>query len=207
MPYARLAQRNRYNPVINEIITIVMGGNEAKMLKGELLAFFVNRVCRIFMQTVDFDKQAFNSHLFPAVKIKSLREISNKVCSFFDKDDPLNSAEELAYVISAITWGCLGDHPTLDKADYGFRVYIKGLFEQLKDGLSQATFDTPTNKDSTIALRRYVLVKGVVADVMDETSRRRSAAWLNQRIKDNGDLWEDGVLLEKVMVAPVITKV
>ena len=207
MPYARIAQRSRYNPVILEVVKLIMTGTEAKMLKGELLAFFVNRICRIFMQTTDYEKQAFNSHLFPAVKVKALRDIGSKVCSFFDKDDPLNSAEELSYVIGAITWGCLGDHPEVDKADYGFRAYIKGLFDQLKDGLANATFDTPTHKDSTIALRRYVLVKGVVSDVMDETFRRRSAAWLNQRIKDNGDLWEDGKLLEKIMVAPVITKV
>jgi len=197
MSYARLPVRSKYNLFIEEVVNIVIQGNENKMTKGEYLAFFVNRVARLFLMTQDADAQSFNSHLFNDVKRKHLIIAADKVVNYLNKDDPLSSAEEIAYVICGITWGVLGDAPNAERADYGFRCYIKGLLEQVRDGLSQAIFKTVEAKDRVIGLRRFTLIKGVITDAVDETFRRRTAAWLNQRIKDNGDVWEDGKLLSK----------
>lgn len=195
--YIKLAARERFNPHIEEVVRMVIQGNEAKMTKGEYIAFFANRLCRLFLMTQDVEAQYFNSHLFNDVKRKNLIATADKIATFLNKDDPLASAEELAYVITGIVWGVLGDSPEAERADFGYRCYVKGLLEQVRDGLNSATFKTLEQRDKVVGLRRFVLVKGVLSDCVDETFRRRTSAWLNQRIKDNSDVWEDNKLLSK----------
>lgn len=197
MSYIKLAARERFNPFIEEVVKMVIQGNEAKMTKGEYIAFFVNRLCRLFLLTQDVEAQYFNSHLFNDVKRKNLIATADKVATFLNKDDPLSSGEEIAYVVTAIIWGVLGDSPDAERADFGYRCYVKGLIEQVRDGLNNASFKTLEQRDKVIGLRRFVLIKGVLSDCIDETFRRRTAAWLNQRIKDNGDVWEEHKLLAK----------
>jgi len=209
MPYLKLEQRNRFNEAIQKTVELINHNTDTKSMRGEYFGFFVNRLCRIFLQTADFNGKFFNSDMFNEAKRNGLISLSDKLGHMFSKDDPMNSARELSYVIAAIMWGLLGDAEGVESADYGYRVYLKGMLEQVRTGLQQAAFAPGERRQHTLNLRRFVTVSGVLSDVLDEFYRRRMSSFETQRLKESADLWVEGQLAYKekeTAPAPAVAK-
>jgi len=197
MPYIKPEARERYQELIEEAVHAVMDGNESKLVKGEYFGFLVNRLMRGYMGSSDRNTPSFNSSLFNIPKQKKLLEITDKALIYLNQEEPLESAGELNYVISAIFWGIQGEAEGIEKANYGFRAYVRGVLENVRNMLATSPFTTTgEQKDRLKAGRRYVVALGVINDVITEGYRSVTAAYENDKRGTNGDIWVLGKLLE-----------
>jgi hypothetical protein len=197
MPYIKPEARERYKELIEESVHAVMDGNEAKLVKGEYFGFLVNRLVRGYMGSADKNSPSFNSSLFNIPKQKKLLELTDKALIYLNQDEPLESAGELNYVISAVLWGIQGQMDGIEQGNYGWRCYLRGVLENIRNMMSSSTFTTTgEQRDRLKAGRRYVVALGVVNDVISECYRSVTAAYENDKRGSNGDIWVCGKLLE-----------
>lgn len=196
MPYIKKENRDRYNPVIEDTIHAIMDGNEAKLVKGEFFGFFVTRLFRGFMGANDKNNPSFNSSLFSPVKQRKFVDLTDKLLIYLNQDDPLESSGELNYVVSAVFWGIQGEMEGMEKANYGFRSYLRGVLENVRDNLPLSSFTTTgEQRDRLKAGRRYVVALGVIADAISECYSMVTAPYEHDKWSTNGSIWLNGKLL------------
>ena len=53
---------------------------------------------------------------------------------------------------------------------------------------------TDSQKNSLIWFRRKLVSVGVMSDIIEETYRRKTSVYEDEKIEINGDLWEKGEL-------------
>lgn len=198
MPYIKLSQRDRYNPLILESVQAIMNGNESKLQKGEFFGFLLTRIVKGYMSSMDKKGPAFNSSLFSPPKLAKLSELADKFLIFLNQDEPLDSAGELNYVLSAILWGVQGQAEGVEAASYGFRTYLRSMVEQVKHGLPSFPFTTSgEQKERLKAGRRFTVAMGVLGDVISETYQQVTTPYENGKRKENGTIWVNGKLVSE----------
>lgn len=194
MPYIKQEDRKKYESFIQSALVILSDANDNPYVKGEFFGYFVNRLVRKFLGTPDYTNPAFNSTFFNDSKRKTLENSADSVAASLNRSDPISGAGELNYVISAVYWGFLGDANGFHDAKYGIRAYFNGVLDKIISQLE--TFNSSGSKsDATMAFRRQLVVRGVLDHVKSETYRVKTAVYEQQKIQENLDIYEAGVLI------------
>lgn len=194
MPYIKLADRPKFKAVIMNTIPVIMEGTETPYIQGEYFGYLVNRAVRRFLNTTDADQNFFNSAFFNESKKKSLMNAADKIAALLNRADPINAAGELNYAISAIYWGILGDAQQIPDAKYGMRTYLTGILTAIAEKLEPPA-NLGNQRDATMAFRRYLICRGVLRDIPDETYRRKTSFYEDEKKLDNRDIWLAGELV------------
>ena len=189
MPYIKKDDRARFQPIIESVIGIMNEPSINPYMKGEFFGYFVNRLARKFVGSADYQSPAFNSTSFNETNKKTLDNAADSVAATVSKE-AMSAAGEMNYTISAIYWGFLGSALGFEAAKYGMRAYLNGILDKI---LAQMEVTNPTignQKDATMTFRRYLIIRGVLDHVKFETYRIKTAKYENEKIKENGVVWD-----------------
>lgn len=193
MPYIKLSERPKFAHEIEEILGILGDKNDTMYTKGEYFGYFVNRVCRRYLADPDYTQNSFNSFFFNETKKKTLSNAADSIAARINRADPLGSAGELNYGISAVLWAILGQCEGFEYANYGMRTYLRGIIEKVLDSIE--TVNTGSQRDMAMAFRRHLIIRGVLGDIVSETYRRATVPYEQHKMGENGDVWADGKLV------------
>ena len=166
MPYINLKERAKFVPSIKEVLTVLSDQNDSVYVKGEYFGFVVNRIVKKFLGDQSYVQTSFNSTFFNESKKKSLINAADSLAVFCNRADPIHSAGDLQYAITAIYLGFLGYAEGFEEANYGLKVYLQGIVERVMSTIE--TVSSGSNKDSTMAFRRHLIIRGVLADTINE---------------------------------------
>jgi hypothetical protein len=192
MPYIKLSDRNKFEKPIAEILGILSDNTDNFYTKGEYFAYFVNRCVKRFLSDPEYVQNSFNSAFFNESKKKSLSNAADSIAALINRSDPIAGAGDLNYAISSVIWGFLGEAKGFHKIGYGIRAYLDGILEKIKESVE--TVNNGSQKDSTMAFRRHLVIKGVLSHIMKETYRLKTVPYEQGKIEENGDVWVDGKL-------------
>ena len=212
MPYIKLEERPKFKDFVEEAVAIITQGNETPYIQGEFFGYYVNRLARKFLVDPDAERESFNSLHFNESKKKTLANCADKIFLRLNPADPLGSAGDFNYCITAVLWGISGQAKDVPDARYGVRSYLGAIVERVKNSLQVPNMGT--QRDTAMAFRRHLVIMGVLRDVLVETDRRPTAAYEDEKRFDNKDIWVLGKLvisLEDALVYPpneneVVTK-
>jgi hypothetical protein len=194
MPYIKKEERAKFANHIQEVLGILKDQNDSFYVKGEYFAYFVNRCVKKFLVDPDFTQNTFNSANFNEGKKKTLMNAADSVAAVINRADPIAGAGDLNYAITAVMWGFLGEAEGFPKIGYGIRAYLEGILDKIKDSIESVS--SGNQKDSTMAFRRHLVIRGVLSHVMKETYRLKTVPYEEQKIVENGTVWADGKLVE-----------
>lgn len=192
MPYIELNERTKFANLIKDVLGILSDTNDTIYIKGEYFGFFVNRVAKRFMAHPDYTQNSFHSAFFNESKKKTLINSADSIAAMLNRSDPISASGDLNYAISAVLWGYLGQAKGSANAGYGVRTYFKSFVEKVRDSLE--TVNSGSQKDATMAYRRYLITRSVLNDVVIETFRRHTAVYEDEKLGRNGDIWLGGQL-------------
>ena len=193
MPYIKLADRSKFAPSIMEILGVLGESNDTFYVKGEYFGYFVNRCVKRFLADPDYVQNSFNSAFFNQSKQKTLANSADSIAAMINRADPIAGAGELNYAISAIMWGFLGEAKGFPQIGYGIRAYLDGVLDKIKNSIESV--NNGSQKDATMAFRRHLVIRGVLANIMQETYRLKTVAYEDAKIAENGVVWRDGELV------------
>jgi hypothetical protein len=174
-----------FKAVIEETVDTIMRDHEPRYVKGEYFGFFMNYVIKRFVHATGSELPSFNSTLFNEPKRSALTRLASKVSSMIYGGDYLEGADELRYVITAILQGIQGGpggSSAVEPGDYGFKMYIEGMLEQIRDELAGATFNNSDTKQRIMNFRGLLITKRVIRDVLD--GRSWGTCWLSGTLTD-----------------------
>lgn len=193
MPYIKLEERPKFTGHITEVLNILREPTDALYVKGEYFGFFVNRLVKRYLADPDYVHNSFNSAHFSETKKKVLTGSADHIAALITRGDPIGSAGELNYVITAVLWGFLGQAEGFAEAGYGLRTYLRGIIDRIT--VTVETVNTGSARDMTMAFRRHLVIRGVLGDVIDETYRRQTATYEEKKLVENHDIWGGQKLL------------
>ena len=193
MPYTKTSDRVKFKDHIMEIVDAVMGGNEAIYVKGEYFGFWVNRVTKNFIRDPQAHSSSFNSVTFNADKLRKIAANADKVAALVDATDPINSAGDLNYVLTAVYLGVSGECTGIEKAKYGFRAYLKGMLGKIHTSIDSVSIGN--QREVTMSFRRHVIARGVLSDVIDEFYWISTREYEDAKMLENGSIWVEGSLV------------
>jgi hypothetical protein len=194
MPYIKLNDRPKFKGHINEVLGVLRDVNDTLYIKGEYLGYFINRVVKRFLADPEYIQNTFNAAFFNEGKKKALANAADSIAAAINRADPIASAGELNYALSAVIWGFLGEADGFSYAGYGLRAYVNGILDRVSSTVN--TVNTGSQRDMTMAFRRHLVIRGVLHDVMMEVYRRRTAPYEDSKMAENGDLWVNGKLVQ-----------
>ena len=194
MPYIKKEERTKFANHIQDVLGILKDQNDSFYVKGEYFAYFVNRCVKKFLVDPDFTQNTFNSANFNEGKKKTLMNAADSIAAVIDRADPIAGAGDLNYAITAVMWGFLGEAEGFPKIGYGIRAYLEGILDKIKDSIESVS--NGSQKDSTMAFRRHLVIRGVLSHVMKETYRLKTVPYEEVKIDQNGTVWADGKLVE-----------
>lgn len=186
MPYTKKAERRKFFEGINDSVQLIMSGTDPVLVKGEYFGHWLDRVARKYMEEKTLYPR-WNCHLFSVAKRESLNKAADRIVSSLNLNDALSSAGDLNYAISSVYWGILGEAADVPQANYGFRVYTKGIIRRVLQSLGAVIPDI-------IHERRFTILTGVLHDVILEGYRQQTVPYEDGKIVENGTLWIDGKL-------------
>jgi hypothetical protein len=194
MPYTKLESRGRFTNALYETARTIIQNSKSPYVQGEYFGFFVNRLVKRFQRVADIETEtvtAFGARNFPADVKKGLTVWADKIATLIGGTDPIQAAGDLNYNISAVLWGITGDMEGIPEAGYGYRAYLKGFIQKIRDMVQPL----PGNAgDAIMSYRRHLVVKAVLDDVLEEWYRVKTADYEERKKAENGDLWENGKL-------------
>ena len=186
MPYIKQEDRSVYDVSIKNICEIIVQ-EERDINRAEMAAWVCRKVICRFLKipyVAHFSELKLDSQM-----MHSLRKYSDVVCAVFEskfrENDPqaiLNISGEFNYFISSILWGVSGDAPGYSDARYGFRCYLSSLIEEV-------LYEIPNIQGDVNQKRKYVMIKGVLRDVLMELYRQKTSVYEDIKIEENGNLW------------------
>lgn len=185
MPYIKTDKRNVYSEFVEKTITTIVRNEMPPMIRIEYFGYFVGRLCENYLDVVPATN-LFNSLTFDTGHRKSIEDCATKIGSLINSSNPMESSGELNYIISTILRGISGEHPESTPANYGFFCASRGVIECYLEFLKDVT-SNQTNK--LLTLRKLVIVRGVLNDVISEYYRRKVSEYEDSKIAENGDLW------------------
>lgn len=165
MAYISVTERGKFSHPISEVLGVLRDANDPMYVKGEYFGYFANRLVKKFLGDPNYVHQSFNSAFFNESKRKTLANSADSMAAVVHKSDPLNSASELYYALSAVYQGFLGMAEGFEEATYGLRVYLRGILEKVMQTME--TVNTGSQKDMAMTFRRHLIIRGVLADVVD----------------------------------------
>ena len=193
MPYIKLEERPKFKEHLKSVISILTSGNESDYVKGEYFGYFVNRLVRTYLNDQAGSDPSFNSHSFNESNKQVLQKSGDHLGALINRNDPMSSAGDLNYVISAVYWGILGASSEVETANYGTRAYLAGILDKICSSINSA--NRGSQRDVAMSFRRHLVVRGVIQHVLIEEFRRNTSLYENEKIKENGDIWKDGNLV------------
>ena len=179
MPYISKDNRDVLTPHLVEAIKVILK-EPSSAKKAEMIGWWTYYLTHTLISTEVSTKKDPD-------QIKELKSHADQI--FVLLASPLqftgNMPEEklfslagnLNYCISYLVWGVLDDYPGVKSASYGMRCYTGQQIRQVTD----SDF-LKTNQ------RLFVIVKAVVFDVLEELYRRKTSAYEDKKILENGDL-------------------
>lgn len=192
MPYIKQEDRTKFTPSITNVLAIVNCATDNPYMRGEYFGYFVNRLARKFQNDSTYQNNFFNSNFFNEEKKKTLANCADKIAAMLNRADPINSAGELNYAVTAVCWGMLGQAKDAKDANYGMRTYLSSILQKIYDNIQSE--NNGSQKDATMSFRRHLIVRGVLRDVIAETDRRQNSYYEDEKRMENGDIWREGEL-------------
>jgi hypothetical protein len=178
MPYIAKVDRPKYELLISTVMDSIYQKGAAPMVQAEGLGYFIEALIQS-LRKISNPQLKFEFHFFVGSGSEAkFREYAAALARILPVQIE-SRAGELNYVLSTISWGLTGDAPDIPSARYCGRSFIKGaLWRALLSNLN--SFDGA----------EYIFYTGVITDVIDEIYRRRTAVYEDQKIQEQGDLWE-----------------
>lgn len=193
MPYIKLAERAKFKPHIEKVMSILTNVNDSLYVKGEYFGYFSNRLVSHYLNNPAAGGSCFNSAFFNESIKKDLQTSADQVGVLMNRNDPLESAGDLNYIISALYWGMTGSAEGVEPVNYGVRAYLAGAIEKIHDSIGSS--NQGNQKDMTMAFRRHLIARGVLKHILIEEFRRKTSLYENTKLQENGDIWKDGKLV------------
>ena len=193
MPYIKQVDRSKFKLAVEEVVNLIATGNETPYIKGEYFGYFVNRVTKRFLGDQHYTGESFNSFGFNESKKKTLAHSADKISSMLNSADPINSAGDFNYAITAVMWGLMGEAEGVESARYGVRAYMEGILDKICEFVTVPS--TGSQRDATMAFRRHLIIRGVLLHILKETYRRPTAYYEDEKRYENRDIWELGKLV------------
>ena len=183
MPYIKPEDREKYYQIPATVL--VIANQKDLLVRAEYFGFFVTAFIDKVTYNSTHTNSAFNCLDFDRKDKQNLQTWACKCADIIrEMPDLMQQSGEINYLVSAIKWGVFGDAPDIPTARYGFRAFVKGMMLEIIDN-----FTIGTSVPSPDRLRLYLMVKGVLSDIIDETYRRKTSIYEDQKIDENGDLW------------------
>lgn len=192
MPYIKSEDRPKFQVSIEAVLGTLNDPNDNPYVKGEFFGYFVNRLVRKFLGSPDYVNPAFNSSFFNEGKKKALSNAADSIAALLSRADPISSAGNLNYSISAVYWGLLGEAKAFSAVGYGMRAYLNGIIDKIIDQIQ--TLNAGNQKDATMAFRRHLVIRGVLDHIQHETYRKSTVPYEEVKEAENGSVWVDGQL-------------
>jgi hypothetical protein len=193
MPYIKQVERTKFKVSVEDAVHWIITGNETPYIKGEYFGYFVNRVAKRFLNDPSYTGESFNSYSFNESKKKALAAAADKASSMLNGADPINGAGDFNYVVTAVMWGIMGESEDAEPARYGMRAYLEGIIDKIYNSVEVPS--TGSQRDSTMAFRRHLVIRGVLLHILKETYRRPTAYYEDEKRFENRDIWELGKLV------------
>ena len=193
MPYIKLEVRPKFASHVHNALSLMTGTNDSQYVIGEYFGFFVNRLCKLFLGDPDYGRNTFNSAFFVQDKKKALQNASDSIATALTRSQPLESAGDLNYSITALYWGLLGESADLTSARYGMRAYLTGILDKIYESIDSV--NTGSQRDVTMGFRRHIIIRGVLLDVIHEARTQLHDPYEDLKRAENGNIWEDGKLV------------
>ncbi len=193
MPYIKLEERPKFASHVHNALSLMTGANDSQYVVGEYFGFFVNRLVRRFLGDPQYGRNTFNSAFFAPDKKKALQNSADSIATSLVRQQPMESAGDLNYSITALYWGLLGESANLTSARYGMRAYLTGILGKIYETIDSV--NTGSQRDVTMGFRRHVIIRGVLLDVIHEARTQLHDPYEDAKRAENGNIWEDGKLL------------
>ena len=150
-------EKAKYAELIDNTVTLIKEGPESEYVRGEFFGYFCNRLVKRFMIDPTYTDNSFNSAFFNETKKKSLANYADSISAMVNRSDPIHSAEELDYVLTALVAKVFAG------ASYGWGAYVRGILQRICQSIE--TVNTGSQKDATMAFRRHLILRGVFANL------------------------------------------
>lgn len=195
MPYTRPNDRTKFVEHINDAVQLIAVNNKSFYLKGDYFGYVVNRLVVKYLQDPEVESKTvpvFYSASYPEELRKGLLRVADKMASLMNSSDPIASAGDLNYCITAMMLGVAGEAEGVDMAKYGQRAYLRGVVDTICKSLSLPNMAGA--QAAVMASRRLAMVRGVLGDVVDEWYAMFMRPFEDSKLLQNGDIWVDGKL-------------
>ena len=175
MPYISNKNRESYASCLKKAVGIILDQNSLAK-RAEMLGWWANHLAQ---GIVHAPSETMDTEGGSALKEQADRALSILLepLSHVSDEAVFSLSGNLNYCISYVLWGVL-DPPGLKSASYGMRCYSA---QQIRN-VSESHLLKSKNMISLI-------VKGAIHDVLDEVYRRKTAAYEDAKIVENGDLF------------------
>lgn len=186
MPYIIEQDRPPLDEHIKVVIAII-AKNPDLIGRMEMAGFYAHEVIREYVGKVKpYEHTTLNCMKFDKKDrydiVKAAEASVKRIMR--PNTDLLSHAGEINYCISAVGWGAMGawnnfltSDITPPSAKYAQRAYWRATISYVRDEMK-----------STGDIRTYLMLRGVLDDVVDEAYRRQTAAYEDLKMKENGDV-------------------
>lgn len=179
MPYIKKEDRDVFTPHLIEAIKLILK-EKSPAKKAEMLGWWSYYLTHLLVSTEVSTKK--DPDQIKELKVYADRVFENMTSSFsfagnIPEEKLFSLSGNLNYCLSYVIWGVLGDYPESPVASYGMRCYASQQIRQVTDSASLKTNH-----------RLFVLVKGVLFDVLEELYRRKTSTYEDKKLIENGDL-------------------
>lgn len=180
MPYILQEDRPILNSQIEQVMDVIVNQKDL-LMRMELAGFFAHEVIRGFVGNLTRPHSVFNCLFFDKKDKYDVSQAADKTVEHLTRKniDLLKQAGEINYVISAVGWGALGLDDRLPEAKYAQRAYWRATIAHIRDKYIENCGN----------IRKYLMLYGVLSDVIDEAYRRHTAKYEDKKIEENGDVW------------------
>lgn len=191
MPYIKKKNRHDYLSVVEGVLGKIPLADP--MLQAEYVGYFIAGLVRAFDAPEDVYSRASNPFYAFCEDEEPIAQIESEIAvaiELLHSKSLQDRAGDLNYLISAVVWGFLGDSKLFEQARYYTRAYMHGILLRIRDEID--------NFSGTMG-RSRILLRGVFEDVIIETYRRKTSAYEDYKMNENGDIWPlrvDSVILE-----------
>jgi hypothetical protein len=157
---------------------------ENRSLYNEILENTVNEILLDKADDIILISSSFKSYVYELIStfIGRFRYYDSLITDIKKDSDLLHQVGDLNYCITYVYWKLLGDN-----ASYGKRVLLQSkIIDMLR--ISVNWFDNSDEYDPGHV--RLEMARSVLNDVLNETYRRKTAIYEDQKIQENGDVFE-----------------
>jgi len=182
MPYIKKEDRPKFDVLVDKLLEIIPTDADDIVI-CEHTGYAISQILGKFIGIYDIvgNENMFNCNYFESKRKEEIITVAECLAAEITLSrNMIQQSGELNYVFSRLTWGILGDAPNRSSARYGVRVFLKGCLQEIIASL----------KPYYGYNRYYLMAKAVLTDVIDETYRRKTSVYEDEKIEQNGDVWD-----------------